>query len=151
MGTRASLGAKLCLGDFARAKFEEDVAGGLMDRVTLGEFKAKFGEHRAIASLAVIVEDEEKDKKRIIHDATHGVRVNHRINVGIRSVLLALGRRSRSSASYSVVARSPFRSLGISPRPAGDTSTRIVNTASWAARSTRRKQSRATRIARSST
>ena len=62
--------------DFVRAKFEEDVAEGLMDRMTLGEFKAKFKEHRAIASLAVIVEDEEKDKKRIIHDATHGVRVN---------------------------------------------------------------------------
>ena len=65
--------------DFVKAKFEEDVAEGLMDRMTLGEFKAKFGEHRAIASLAVIVEDEEKDKKRIIHDATHAVRVNRRI------------------------------------------------------------------------
>ena len=51
-----------------------------MDKMTVGEFKAKFGENRAIASLAVIVEDEEKDKKRIIHDATHGVRVNHRIH-----------------------------------------------------------------------
>ena len=38
-----------------RAKFEEDVAEGLMDRMTLGEYKARFGEHRAIASLAVIV------------------------------------------------------------------------------------------------
>ena len=47
-----------------------------MEKMTLGEFKAKFGENRAIASLAVIVEDEEKDKKRmIIHDATHGVKV----------------------------------------------------------------------------
>ena len=51
-----------------------------MDKMTVGEFQAKFGENRAIASLAVIVEDEEKDKKRIIHDATHGVRVNHRIH-----------------------------------------------------------------------
>ena len=41
--------------DFVRAKFEEDVAEGLMDRMTLGEYKARFGEHRAIASLAVIV------------------------------------------------------------------------------------------------
>ena len=57
MGTCASLGAKLSVGehrDFVRAKFEEDVAEGLMDRMT-SEFKAKFGEHRAIASLAVIV------------------------------------------------------------------------------------------------
>ena len=36
-------------------------------------------ERTAIAALAVIVEDEEKGKKRLIHDATHGVRVNHRI------------------------------------------------------------------------
>ena len=27
----------------------------------------------------MIVEDEEKDKTWIIHDATHGVRVNHRV------------------------------------------------------------------------
>ena len=57
VGTCASLGAKLSVGehrDFVRAKFEEDVAEGLMDRMT-SEFKAKFGEHRAIASLAVIV------------------------------------------------------------------------------------------------
>eukprot|EP00439_Symbiodinium_sp_Y106_P030438 s1854_g3.t1 len=59
--------------DFVRAKFEEDVQEDLMEKMTLGEFKARFGENPAIASLAVIVEDEEKDKKRIIHDATHGV------------------------------------------------------------------------------
>ena len=41
--------------------------------MTLGELKARFGEDRAMAALAVIVEDEEKDKKRIIHDDTHGV------------------------------------------------------------------------------
>ena len=50
-----------------------------MERVILGEFKARFGENRVIAALAVIVEDEEKDKKRIIHYATHGVKVNNRI------------------------------------------------------------------------
>ncbi|CAE7821915.1 ATP5C1 [Symbiodinium sp. CCMP2456] len=40
--------------EFVRAKFDEDVDEGLMDRMTLDEFKAKFGEHRAIAALAVI-------------------------------------------------------------------------------------------------
>ena len=59
--------------EFVRAKFEEDISEGLMEKMTLGEFKARFGEDRA---LVVIVEDEEKDKKRmIIHDATHGVKV----------------------------------------------------------------------------
>ena len=64
---------------FAKAKFEEDAAEGLMAKMSLGEFKERYGEHSAIAALAVIVEDEANDKKRIIHDATHGVQVNHRI------------------------------------------------------------------------
>ena len=50
-----------------------------MTKMSLGEFKEHYSEHSAIAALAVIVEDEANDKKRIIHDATHGVRVNHRI------------------------------------------------------------------------
>ena len=79
--------------DFVRAKFEEDVQEDLMEKMTLGEFKARFGENRAIASLAVIVEDEEKDKKRIIHDATHGVRVNDRIRC--RDKIRAPGAREK--------------------------------------------------------
>ena len=65
--------------EFAKAKFEEDIAEGLMLKMSLRDFKAKYGEHRAIAALAVIVEDESAGKKRMIHDATHEVRVNHRI------------------------------------------------------------------------
>ena len=65
--------------ELARAKFEEDIAEGLMLKMPLRDFKAKYGEHRAIAALAVIVEDESVGKKRMIHDATHGLRVNHRI------------------------------------------------------------------------
>ena len=65
--------------EFAKAKFEEDVEEGLMAKMSLGDFLDHYGIHTAIAALAVVVEDEAKDKKRIIHDATHGVRVNHRI------------------------------------------------------------------------
>ena len=65
--------------EFAKAKFEDNIAVGLMLKMSLRDFKAKYGEHRAIAALAVIVEDESVGKKRMIHDATHGVRVNHRI------------------------------------------------------------------------
>ena len=65
--------------EFAKAKFEEDAAEGMMIKMSLRDFKARYGEHRAIAALAVIVEDETVGKKRMIHDATHGVRVNHRI------------------------------------------------------------------------
>eukprot|EP00439_Symbiodinium_sp_Y106_P085202 s1629_g27.t2 len=65
--------------DFVKAKFEEDVAEGLMDRYW-EPLKFRFKPLVArYPSLAVIVEDEEKDKKRIIHDATHAVRVNRRI------------------------------------------------------------------------
>ena len=65
--------------DFAKDKFEEEVREGMMEKMSLDEFKDRYGENRAIAALAVIVEDEEKGKKRLIHDAAHGVRVNHRI------------------------------------------------------------------------
>ena len=50
-----------------------------MEKMSPDTFRERFGENTAIAALAVIVEDEEKGKKRLIHDATHGVRVNHRI------------------------------------------------------------------------
>ena len=79
--------------DFAREKFEEDVREGLMAKMTMGEFLERYGEHTAIAALAVIVEDEELDKKRIIHDATHGVRVNHRIKC--RDKLRSPGAREK--------------------------------------------------------
>ncbi|OLP77936.1 hypothetical protein AK812_SmicGene41941 [Symbiodinium microadriaticum] len=79
--------------DFARDKFEEDVREGLMAKMTMGEFLERYGERTAIAALAVIVEDEELDKKRIIHDATHGVRVNHRIKC--RDKLRSPGAREK--------------------------------------------------------
>ena len=79
--------------EFARAKFEEDIAEGLMLKMSLRDFKGKYGEHRAIAALAVIVEDESVGKKRMIHDATHGVRVNHRIRC--RDKIRAPGAREK--------------------------------------------------------
>ena len=57
--------------EFAREKFEEDIGEGLMEKLSLG-----YGQHRTMAAL---VEDETIGKKRMIHDATHGLRVNHRI------------------------------------------------------------------------
>ena len=79
--------------EFARAKFEEDIAEGLMLNMSLRDFKAKYGEHRAIAALAVIVEDESVGKKRMIHNATHGVSVNHRIRC--RDKIRAPGAREK--------------------------------------------------------
>eukprot|EP00435_Cladocopium_sp_Y103_P046701 s631_g13.t1 len=62
-----------------RAHLEAEVAEGLVDKMTVQAFEEEFGPDRAIASLAVLVEDELTGKKRVIHDGSHGVRVNHRI------------------------------------------------------------------------
>ena len=64
-----------------------------MEKMSPETFRERFGENTAIAALAVIVEDEEKDKKRLIHDATHGVRVNRRIKC--RDKLRAPGAREK--------------------------------------------------------
>ena len=64
-----------------------------MAKMSLGDFLDHYGTHTAIAALAVIVEEEAKDKKRIIHDATHEVRVNHRIKC--RDKLRSPGAREK--------------------------------------------------------
>ena len=79
--------------EFAKAKFEEDITEGLMLKMSLRDLKAKYGEHRAMAALGVIVEDESVGKNRMIHDATHGVRVNHRIRC--RDKIRAPGAREK--------------------------------------------------------
>ena len=65
--------------EFVREHFAEECAEGLMERLTLDEAKAKYGSKIAISSLAVLVEDNHQGKKRVIHDATHGTKVNNRI------------------------------------------------------------------------
>ena len=62
-----------------RSHLEQEVSEGLMEKLQEEDFERVFGEHRAVAALAVLVEDETVGKKRVIHDATHGVCVNHRI------------------------------------------------------------------------
>ena len=58
---------------------DQEVAEGLMVKMEEEDFIQAFGENRAVAALAVLVEDEVTGKKRVIHDGTHGVMVNHRI------------------------------------------------------------------------
>eukprot|EP00438_Fugacium_kawagutii_P031077 Skav204619 [mRNA] locus=scaffold1712:188018:190024:- [translate_table: standard] len=62
-----------------RRHLEGEVADGLMDKMSEEEFVKQYGEQRAIASLAVLVEDPLTGKKRVVHDATHGIGVNNRI------------------------------------------------------------------------
>jgi hypothetical protein len=63
--------------DYVHEFFETEIKAGLMGKLPEKEFFETFGEHTAVAALAVL--EEKNGKKRIIHDATHGVRVNHRI------------------------------------------------------------------------
>ncbi|CAK9111088.1 unnamed protein product [Durusdinium trenchii] len=58
---------------------EQEVAEGLMVKMSEEDFIRKFGDNRAVAALAVLVEDEITGKRRVIHDGTHGVMVNHKI------------------------------------------------------------------------
>ena len=81
------------MGSELRTSLERSIPEGFMEKLSLGEFKAKYGEHRPIAALSVIVEDETIGKKRMIHDATHGVRVNHRIRC--RDKIRAPGAREK--------------------------------------------------------
>ena len=98
--------------DFAKAKFDEEIEEGLMEKMSPETFKERFGENTAIAALAVIVEDEEKDKKRLIHDATRGVRVNHRIKC--RDKLRAPGPRKKKQLLLEAMDRKeiPFSIVG---------------------------------------
>ena len=62
-----------------RAHLEDEVEEGLVEKMDRETFRGTFGDDRAISALAVLVEDEVTGKKRVIHDASHEVRVNHRI------------------------------------------------------------------------
>ena len=55
----------------------------------------------------MIVEDEEKDKKRLIHDATYGVRVNHRIKCRDKLRAPKLGTQA-SAGSHGVFSSGHF-------------------------------------------
>ena len=62
-----------------REHLEAEVSAGLVTKMSQAEFEESYGKNRAIAALAVLVEDEVSGKKRVIHDGTHEVGVNNRI------------------------------------------------------------------------
>ena len=65
--------------EYVREHFKTECEEGLMERMTLEEAKRRYGERIAISSLSVLVEESHGNKKRIIHDATHGTKINNRI------------------------------------------------------------------------
>ena len=77
-----------------RQHLEDEVEEGLMERMSMEEFEARYGQDRAVAALAVLVEDAELGKKRVIHDGSHGVKVNHRIKC-LDKIRMPGGREKR--------------------------------------------------------
>lgn len=65
--------------DHLKEHLEAEVKAGLMSKMSKKEFEVEYGENRAIAALAVLVEDEASGKKRVIHDGAHEIGVNNRI------------------------------------------------------------------------
>ena len=80
VGTCARMGTELPFGEGPCELRLGEVrhSGRANGKMTMRTFKEHYGENRAIAALAV-VEDEATAKKRIIHDASRGVRVNRKI------------------------------------------------------------------------
>ena len=106
-----------------------------MEKMSMETFCQRYGENSAVAALAVIVEDEEIGKKRLTHDATHGVRVNHRIRC--RDKLRAPGAREKKQLLLEMMERGEvaFSVVGETYRnPTGDSNIARKNMASWAAR-----------------
>ncbi len=97
--------------DHLRSHLEAEVEEGLVQRMSRKEFEEEFGANRAISALAVLVEDEALGKKRVIHDGSHDVRVNHRIRPldkvrmpGAREKKYILGQlRKRRRVAFSLI------------------------------------------------
>ena len=65
--------------EHVKRHLEEEVREGLVVKMREEDFIEKYGKERAVAALAVLVEDEVTGKKRIIHDGSHEILVNNRI------------------------------------------------------------------------
>eukprot|EP00435_Cladocopium_sp_Y103_P075019 s47_g53.t1 len=65
--------------DFVREHFAAECQEGLMEKLTMEQAKQRYGDKIAVSSLAVLVEESHGNKRRIIHDATHGTKINNRI------------------------------------------------------------------------
>lgn len=102
-----------------RAHLEAEVAEGLMEKMTEEEFVETFGSHRAIASLARLVEDAETGMKRVVRDGAHGIGVNNRIRC-LDKVRMPSGREKRALLEeYKKEAQVVISLVGASRRPTG--------------------------------
>ena len=65
--------------DVIRLQFEEEVKEGLMTNILVKKAREEWREHLVVASLGAVEKNIETDEWRVVHDATHVVRVNNRI------------------------------------------------------------------------
>eukprot|EP00438_Fugacium_kawagutii_P027692 Skav213622 [mRNA] locus=scaffold2986:518811:520007:+ [translate_table: standard] len=96
--------------DHLRQHLEAEVKDGLMEKMSMADFVERYGTNRAIASLAVLVEDPVSGKKRVVHDGTHGVGVNNRIRC-VDKVRMPSAREKRALLSEYKTAKEVVISL----------------------------------------
>ena len=90
--------------------FQEEAAQGWMKEMTDEDAKAEYGNNLHVAALAVVAE---KDKFRVVHDGTHGVKVNPRIRVQdqvkspsageLRTLMMERHRSTKGSKQFVLV------------------------------------------------
>ena len=86
--------------DYVREHFDAEVAEGLMLKLDEDAFWRRYGDEAALSAIAVLVDEGPPQKKRVIHDASHEVMLNHRIGVGRLLVEPYLRRRDTIDASH---------------------------------------------------
>ena len=64
---------------FVREHFDTEVAEGLMEVMSEKDFWTRYGKEAAVSAIAVIVDEGPPIKRRVVHDASHDVLLNHRI------------------------------------------------------------------------
>ena len=65
--------------DYVREHFDAEVSEGLMLKLDEDAFWRRYGDEAALSAIAVLVDEGPPQKKRVIHDASHEVMLNHRI------------------------------------------------------------------------
>ena len=64
-----------------REQVDKDLAKGDIIAMDLQEARKRYGSTLKVASLAAVPKDPEWEQVRVVHDATHGVEVNHHIKI----------------------------------------------------------------------
>ena len=64
-----------------RSQLEKDLEKGDLIRMSLADARKRYGARLKVASLAAVPKDAEWNEVRVVHDASNGVEVNHRIRL----------------------------------------------------------------------